>query len=621
MNGKKSFLLLLTVLLLLPAIMHAQTLFSYGGNAVSRQEFLEAFQKNNPDKKADRQELEEYLELYIRYRLKIQWAYQAQLDTLPSLEMEWERFRNQVAGQYVTDDSTVQALIEEALIRSTTERLISHIYVAAGDDSTAAAAKINEAKTALNKGVPFEKVALQFSEDPAVQQNKGLIGWISVFTLPYELENLAYSTPVNGVSPVYRSAAAFHIFNIRDSRSSTGKTSIAQLFLEVPEGGEESIRKKADSLYQVLQSGGDFEKLVYQFSNDNASYQNGGELLPFQAGTYDPAFEAVVSKLDKPGSISAPYRSNQGYHIIKLLSRQLAPESLKEEFKEEIRNRVLASDRYQKANKAAYLKAVKLTGLKILPVKGTRNASTPIASMGRRILTEGEFQLYLQEQSEIREPREKQPSEGMERENFIRQQVMQEYLRNLEMYRPEFAAQLKDFREGTLIFEAMQQQIWDKAATDEKGMREYFNQHADRYKWKESFRGMLFTCSDQATATNVFNQLKSQPQNWNTIINRFRNTVLADSGRYEYDQLPFRLDAAKLAAGGVTDPQQIEESEQFGFVYCIEKLPANLPRDFENARGYVLNDYQLKLEEDWIQELKKTYPVKINKSVLNSFNR
>lgn len=621
MNWKKCFLLLTTVLLLVPAITHAQTLFSYGGNEVSRQEFLSAFNKNNPDKKASRQELEEYLELYIRYRLKVQWAYQAQLDTLPSIQTEWERFRNQVAGHYVTDDSTLQALIEEAVNRSATERLVSHIYVAAGKDSTAEAANINAAKAALTRGESFENVALQFSEDPAVQQNKGLIGWISVFTLPYELENLAYTTPVKQVSPIYRSASAYHLFYVQNSRPSTGKTSIAQIFLEITENDEEGIRKKADSLYRALKAGADFAQLAYRFSNDNASYQNGGELLPFQAGTYDPAFEAVVSKLEKPGAISEPYRSSQGYHIIKLLSREIPSGSRDEEFKEDIRNRVAASDRYQKANEVAYLKARKLTGLKVLPVKGTRNASTPIASIGRRILTEGEFQLYRQTQSDLPISGQKLPSEETQREHFFKQQVMQEYFRNLEMYRPEFATQLKEFREGTLIFEAMQQQIWDKAATDEQGLQAYFIQHANRYKWKESFRGVLFTCSDQATATNLYEQIKSQPQNWNAILSRFKNSALADTGRYEYDQLPIQLDAVKLTAGGLSSLQQIEGSEQFGFVYCIEKLPANLPRDFENARGYVLNDYQLQLEEAWIQDLKKTYPVKINKSVLNSLNR
>jgi peptidyl-prolyl cis-trans isomerase SurA len=236
-------------------------------------------------------------------------------------------------------------------------------------------------------------------------------------------------------------------------------------------------------------------------------------------------------------------------------------------------------------------------------------------------VTEGEFQLFKQDQAGIRPAGEKQPADATERERFIRQQVMQEYLRNLEIYRPDFAAQLKDFREGTLIFEAMQQQIWDKAASDEKGLSVFFTKNSGRYKWKESFRGVLFTCSDQATATTVFDQLKSQPQNWTTVTPRFSNTVLADTGRYEYDQLPFQLDPAKLAAGTLSIPQAIDNSEQYGFVYCIEKLPANLPRDFENARGYVLNDYQLQLEEDWIKELKKTYPVKINLSVLNSLNR
>ena len=620
MSWKKYLPVWMLLLLLLPAVIHAQTLFSYGGNNVSRQEFLDAYYKNNLAKKPDRQDLENYLELYIRYRLKIQWAYQSQLDTLPSVQQEWDRFRNQVAGQFVTDDSTVQALIREAKQRSATNLLLSHIYINAAD-SISATNKIKALAAALKKGESFEKLALAYSEDPAVQLNKGLIGWISAFTLPYELEQLAYTTPKNQVSPVYRSATAYHFFKVLDSRPATGKTTIAQLFLEVPENEEQRIQKKADSLYNVLKAGGDFAQLVYQFSNDNATYQKGGELLPFEAGTYDPDFEAVVASLNAPGDISKPFQSKQGYHIIKLMAREGIANTTAEEYEEEIRNRVLASDRYKLANEIAYQKAKKLTGLKWVPVTGSRNANTTIATIGRRQVTEGEFQLFKQDQAGLRPAGEKQPADATERERFIRQQVMQEYLRNLEIYRPDFAAQLKDFREGTLIFEAMQQQIWDKAASDEKGLSAFFTKNAGRYKWKESFRGVLFTCSDQATAITVFDQLKSQPQNWTAVTTRFSNTVLADTGRYEYDQLPFQLDPAKLAGGTLSIPQAIDNSEQYGFVYCIEKLPAKLPRDFENARGYVLNDYQLQLEEDWIKELKKTYPVKINRSVLNSLNR
>ncbi|WP_290799265.1 peptidylprolyl isomerase [Flavihumibacter sp. UBA7668] len=621
MSLKKWLPLLAGMLLCLPAITDAQTLFSFGGTRVSKDEFLNAYYKNNPEGKPSRQEMEDYLELYIRYRLKVQWAYEQQLDTLPSVQMEWESFRNQVAAHYITDDSTLQALVTQAMVRSMSDRKIAHIYVARTSDSAQSFAKISAAMTALKAGKSFEEVALKFSEDPSVNQNKGTIGWISPFVLPYALENLAYETAVNTISQVYSSENAWHIFKVLDSRPAQGKTGIAQILLEVPATAEEQVKKKADSIYKAIQAGADFSQMAKQFSDDNGSYMNGGELPAFAPGTYDPSYEENISRLQTPGSISAAFRTSQGYHIVKLLSREGIPDTSRDNVREEVRNKVLSSDRNKLTNEIAYLKARKQTGLKLLPVAANRNATTVIATLGKREITEGGFQLYRQDQAGLRRENEKIPTEEQERHQYIQQQVMQEYLRNLEIYSPAFAAQLKDFREGTLIFEAMQQQVWDKAANDEKGLEDYYRQNVHRYTWKDSFRGVLFTCSDEATAQTIYQQLVQQPSNWSTIIARFRNTVIADTGRFEYDQLPFKLDPNKIAATTLTRPQAIQESEQVAFIYCIEKMAANLPRTFQDARGYVLNDYQNQVEENWIRELKKTYPVKVNKSVLNSLNR
>lgn len=621
MSLRKWLPLLAGMLLCLPAIADAQTLFSFGGTRVSKEVFLNAYNKNNPEGMQNRQAMEDYLELYIRYRLKVQWAYQQQLDTLPSVQMEWESFRNQVAAQYISDDSTLQALVTQALARSMSERKIAHIYVAKASDSVQSLSKISAAMAALKAGKSFEEIALKYSEDPSVNQNKGTIGWISPFVLPYELENLAYETAVNATSQLYSSENAWHIFKVLDTRPAQGKTTVAQILLEVPANGEERVKKKADSIYTALQAGAEFAEMAKQFSDDNASYMNGGELPAFTPGTYDPFYEEIISRLPKSGSISAPFKTSQGYHIVKLLSREGIPDTSRDNIREEIRNKVLSSDRNKLTNEVAYLKARKQTGLKILPVAANRNAATIIATLGKRELTEGGFQLYRQEQAGLRRENEKIPTEEQERLQYIQQQVMQEYLRNLEVYNPAFSLQLKEFREGTLIFEAMQQQVWDKAANDEKGLENYYRQNAHRYTWKDSFRGVLFTCSDEATAQTIYQQLVQQPSNWSTIIARFRNTVIADTGRFEYDQLPFKLDPNKIAATTLTRPLEIQESEQFGFIYCMEKLAANLPRTFQDARGYILNDYQNQVEENWIRELKKTYPVKVNKSVLNSLNR
>jgi peptidyl-prolyl cis-trans isomerase SurA len=203
----------------------------------------------------------------------------------------------------------------------------------------------------------------------------------------------------------------------------------------------------------------------------------------------------------------------------------------------------------------------------------------------------------------------------------IKQQVMQEYRDHLEQYNPAFASQLAEFREGTLLFEAMQQQVWDRAAADEDGLKNYYKANASKYRWKESVRGVFFTCADSAVAHMLYNQIKPSISDWSAKLDEYKNLVLADTGRFELDQLPLELTREEINPGVLTQPQPINGTEQYGFLYCLERLPGDDLREFDDARGFVLNDYQLKLEEDWIAELKKQFPVKINKSVLKSLNR
>lgn len=621
MISKKCWLIFTGLLLLMAGSGKAQTLFTYGNTKVSKSEFLQAFKKNNSDLTPTPKAYEEYLELFIRYKLKIAGAYAQQLDTLPSIQMEWSSFMNDVGLQYVNDDSTFQALTKEALRRSLVERNISHIYVAAGSDTLGSFQKINKASAALKAGQSFSEVALQFSDDPTVQKNKGLIGWVSVFTLPYALENIAYTTTINSFSPVVRTAQAYHIFYINGERPAKGKTTIAQILLEPPAQGQESVEKKADSLYHLLQKGAEFAQLARQFSDDNSSYSSGGELPPFTAGTFEQEFEKEIEKLQKPGDISVPIKSLQGIHILKLLAREGVPDSANNEVREEIRNNVLASDRNRLPAEVAYQKAKRLVKFQLLPVKQNRTTTTAFALIGKRELTEGEFQLYREDQVKLREENGQQLSEEQDRNNYIKQQVMQEYLTNLAQYNPAFAAQVADFREGTLIFESMQQQVWDKASADEEGLLNYYNQHSNKYTWKESCRGVLFTCPDSSIAGGLYRELLTNPSRWPEITIRYKNIVLADTGRFELDQLPVPISTNSVMAGVLTKPVQVNGSEQYGFLYCIEKLPGRQARAFDDARGFVLNDYQQQLEEEWIVQLKKTFPVNVNKSVLKSLNR
>jgi len=213
---KELFFIPLLFLLSLPGI-HAQTLFTIDNVPVTRDEFLRAYNKNNMAQKPTEKSYREYLDLYVRYKLKVRAAFDARLDTLPAQRSELQSFRSQVAESYLKDDTSLARLVKEAFERSQKDIRLSHILIPLPKNPTPADTlkayeKAQIAYEALRKGKKFSEVAMQYSEDPSVKTNGGDIGYITVFTLPYELENLAYSTAPGHFSKPFRTRGGYHIF-------------------------------------------------------------------------------------------------------------------------------------------------------------------------------------------------------------------------------------------------------------------------------------------------------------------------------------------------------------------------------------------------------------------------
>src|SRR4030095_14780545 len=210
-------------------------------------------------------------------------ALDAKMDTLPNQIMELKSFRNQIADAYMNDEDSMNLLINEVFDRRKKEIHLAHIFIPLSDTASEAQvsekqASINKAYQALLKGEDFGKVAVQYSADPTVATNKGDIGFITVYSLPYDLESIAYTTLPGKFSKPYRSKVGLHIFKNIEERKAKGKIHVAQILLSIPPGANQAqiddVRKKADSLYNVLLKGGDFKKLALEFSSDNFSYQN-----------------------------------------------------------------------------------------------------------------------------------------------------------------------------------------------------------------------------------------------------------------------------------------------------------------------------------------------------------
>src|SRR5258708_2247244 len=414
-----------------------------------------------------------------------------------------------------------------------------------------------EGYNALKSGQRLGKTALLYSGDPSVREKAGTIGYITVFTLPYELENLAYSTPAGKFSKPYRSKAGYHIFRNLGERKSLGRIKVAQILLSFPpdatEAARNATRLRADSVYDSLLKGADFAAKAQTLSGDNSSFQNGGELPEFGVGKYDSAFEAAAFALDKDGAISRPVPSLFGYHIIKRIARKPFPGQFNKETAAYLKQQVTGDPRIELARRAL-LKRI-LQQIDWRPASFSEEdlwaftdsvmLNTSLSSFRSLTYSTALFSFSKQQYPRngwldyTRTP--KTPKNRTDKELFdsYLERVALEYYRNhLDEYNKDFAFQLTEFKEGNLLFEIMQRKIWDKASTDSAGLRNYYEAHKEKYWWDSLADALLFTCDHEKTAQAMRNNLDRNVSDWRQWTDSDGAAVQADSARYELAQIP-----------------------------------------------------------------------------------
>jgi peptidyl-prolyl cis-trans isomerase SurA len=584
--------------------------------------------------------------LYVRFKLKVQAALEKKLDTLSNQQAELHSFRAQIIDGYVRDEASINELVTEAIIRSKKDIHVAHIFVAAGKEMTEegvkkAQEKINAAWSQLQKGQDFGKVAAEYSEDPSVAENKGDIGFITSMVLPYELENSVYATPIGKYSAPVRSKVGFHIFRNMGERPAMGRMRAAQILLSFPPNStdeqKQEIKHRADSLYKALTGGSDFKALATQFSNDNLTWQAGGEMMEFGVGQYDHSFEDAAFALKKDGEIAQPVLTSYGYHIIKRLQHKPATgDTASTQLRDEYKQRIIQSDRLQVSQKMLLKKVYTLTGFKknpfneqhlliiadsILankhfPVFADMNAKTPLFSFAKKIVTVKDFQNNLETIRSYENMKSGKTNKQL-LDEFIEVSAFDYYREHLEEYNKEFAFQLNEFKEGNLLFEIMQRKIWDPASTDSAGLKNYYAGHKDKYWWESSADAIILTATNKEASEEYRNKMTQNYKEWQKYIDNSGGHLQGDSGRFELGQIPV-VEKTNFTEGLLTANVRNETDNTVAFAYIIKVHPAREVRSFNDARGFVINDYQQFLEEKWIDELKKKYPVKINEAVMKS---
>ncbi len=622
----------------------SQTLFTYGNDSVSVKDFLYAFNKNNTETK-NSEALQQYLDLYIASRLKIKESLERRYDTLPQLIADVANLRNQILPMYEKDNETLDKLVSEAISRSQKDIRIAHIFIGFANpvglpDSAKTKQKAAEAFALLKANKSFSEVAAMYSDDTSSKLRGGDLGYITVFTLPYALENLAYTTATGKISSLHQSKAGYHIFKNLGERKALGRIKASQILIAFPPDikpiQKNSLKKLADSLYNRLLKGSNFSALATQFSNDYISSQANGMIPEFGVGQYEPNFENTILSL-KDGGISKPFETSYGFHIVKRISvtppassktdaklKEALTEIIEQNDRMEITKDVLAKKilkeaKYQRLSfedrqlwafsDSLFSSQKPLVGIQL-------NAETPLFKLGEETINVSQWVNYAQQ------ARYKEDGSGFKPydqvwDGFVKATALDYFREHLEDFNDSFRKQMIEFKEGNLFFEIMQKEIWGPAQSDTTALEAYYQKNKTTYTWGKSADAVIFYTSDLSVAQLLAAQIKKNPASWQNLVTTMSDKVSADSGRFELNQIPNAVNIV-LKNGIVTAPVRSKTDNTASFAYITNTYAEPALRSFEEAKGLVINDYQADLEKKWIDELKKKYPVTINRNALAS---
>lgn len=646
--------LIIFVFLLTQSFLFAQNkevLFTIDNHPYYTDEFVRVYNKNLDLVKDDSQkDLDKYLELFLGYKLKVEKANKLGLQNSVTYQNELKSYRNQLSKNYVNDSKVTNELVQEAYNRMTKEVRASHILIlvdegASPEDTLKAFNKIKDIKNRLNAGEDFVKVAQQFSEDPSVKENNGDLGYFSAFRMVYPFENAAFNTNVGEVSKPFRTRFGYHLVKVVDKRDNRGEVTVAHIMIVKPSTPDAQLEAKAkqtiDDIYQKIQQGEGFESLANQFSEDKSSASKGGVLQRFGSGQLSSEeFENVAFSLQNKNDISKPFQSQFGWHIVKLIDKHpvLSLTDMKNELEEKVRKderSLLITNSLAKKLRAKYPQTkdskVLASVKKIITddfYSQTWETPLNLKDYNKTILTINKSKqvsavaflnfIHVQQKSKIKtKPISKLVDELFEK--FIDEQVTTYYNENLENEFPEFKYVMDEYRDGLLLFDLMDREIWTKAKTDTLGLSNYFKQNIQNYQWKKRFDANIFSSTDKdviAKAKKFLEKGKSIDYIKEKLNKDGKINIMVKSGLFEedYDILPQYTNLSKGVSNVVT-------KDQYHFVVEVKEVKQAEAKKLTDCTGKAVNDYQQYLESNWVNELRKEFDVKVNATVFETIKK
>lgn len=615
---------------------------------VTKSEFLQIYTKNNPNPSFDKDSLDRYMELFQVFKLKVAEAEALGYDTLPRLQKELDGYKKQLALPYLIDSVQNQSMVQEAYNRTATEVRCSHILVkldpnASPKDTLAAYNRLLGLKARIEKGEDFASVAKSKlgSEDPSVVNNGGDLGYFTAFQMVYPFEEKAYNTPVGTVSEPFRTRFGYHILKVTDKRPARGTIKVAHLMIstgrEATTETRQNAEKKINEIYDSLMAGSSWEKMVTAYSEDANSVKKGGELPAFGSGTSQRMvleFEDAAFALKKAGEFSKPVKTQYGYHIIKLI--EWTPVKSFDNMRRELQAKVnkderskITQDSFVQKLKTQYNYAYK--GSKALVSMESQIDSTFFVGKWKASSVKSNKTLFVLDGKKYKQ----QDFAAYMEKNFrsvrkdaapvVIKQLYQQWEKNqvlayeealLPAKYPAYKALVQEYHDGIILYEIMQDQVWNKAVKDTAGLRAFFMENRSKYAWTNRIDATVYECKDEFIAVQVYGMLvQSDTVNSKAVLDVINKdselNLKVRMNKFEVAQTPY-LQNRNFTPG--LNPVYSMDGKWY-VVKVVALLPP-APKEYTEAKGLATSDYQAFLEKKWLEALRLKHKIVINEDVL-----
>ncbi len=629
-------------------------LFTVKNTPVYVSEFQQIYAKTN-QQKADFSEasLREYLDLYTKFKLKVQKARDMHLDTVEAFRSELEGYRRQLAASYLVDKEVTDKLILEAYEHMKQDVDISHIFIAC-DRNAKAADTLRAYNRAMNlikmiqSGASFEQLAQDSSEDKSAKDNHGNLGYVTAL-LPdgyYHLEQAIYSAKPGELLGPVRSNSGYHVVRVNAFRPARGEMEVAQILIRKGNSEEENVKKRmlADSVYASLKAGANWDEACNRFSEDKMSAAKGGYIGFFGINRYQRPFEDAAFALQNNGDIAAPVQTTIGWHIIKRISQRGVGtfeefrRPLTEQVKRDSRSEVAKQSMIARIQKDGHFQEfpdvlAKWTAQQVdsifLTFKWKPNPDKPQTALVRfgnaKTYTLADFEDYCARASRERMRGIGNPLDeiaGKLYKAWTDEISLQFEESQLDKKYPDFKSLMREYEEGMLLFDAAKREVWDRANSDSTGLEAYFNANLkEKYKWDERARVSLYTLkSDDPELLLKVREYAAKKPSADVLkkFNKKENVLIVLEKIYEKGKNKDLNDIWK--AGSLTNPKTDAGTKTATFTKVEEIIPPTA-KTLSEARGYAVADYQDYLEKQWVDQLRREYPVQVNEEVFKALIR